>query len=752
MTINSSKDVVDIQKTDGNSFEEDVQWALVSAAYERQPLAMLLQVMTMMIGGAAFLNFLPHRMEIFIWLAALAVSSVVGIVGVLLFRQYATGVEQLGRWRGIFFVECLLAGLAWGLGPMLMFGDALGLEIAVFIASLLCICGVSIGLLMPERAAMTAFLAAMLLTPAAALLVSSNYLSYLVAMLLLASSVMLSVMGNSFHQTMRKLLETQFRLKQAANEAQAARSQAEYATAIKSQFLANMSHEIRTPMHAVLGMLSLLKNTELSSRQIDYTHKIEGAAKSLLGLLNDILDFSKIEADKMELDLQPFRIDRMMQDLSVILSANAGSKPIEVLMEVDPHIPKVLNGDAMRLRQVLINIAGNAIKFTQNGEVVVSLKLLARDSSTCKLRFSVRDTGIGISPEDQAIIFAEFTQAESNATRRFGGSGLGLSISRRLVALMGGVLQVESILEQGSLFYFDLTMDAMGQLTAKQPQQTKKLTNLRVLVVDDNSSARELMCNMCRSWGWFVALADNGEHALEQLKMAKSSPENSFDLVLIDWELPTVDGWQTIAQIKEMYSQEEKCPEFIMVTGNGRERLIERTEQEVESLSGFLVKPFTASMLFDTVADARLGEVIVKHSGKGVPKAGRLEGIRLMVVEDNPLNRQVAQELLKNEGAEVELAVNGQHAVSQLAKATVPFDAVLMDLQMPTMDGFVATRMIRNQLKMYDLPIIAMTANAMQSDREASFAAGMNAHVGKPFNIDLLVRVIQKAKAGAGFD
>jgi signal transduction histidine kinase/CheY-like chemotaxis protein len=752
MTINSSKGAIEIQKTDGHSFEEDVQWALVTAAYERQPLAMLLQVMTTMIGGLAFLNFFTHRVEIFIWLAALAVSSVIGIVCVLLFRRYATGVEQLGRWRGIFFVQCLLAGLAWGLGPMLLFGDALGLEIAVFVASLLCICGVSIGLLMPERAAMTAFLATMLLTPAAALLVTSNYLSYLVAMLLLASSVMMSVMGNSFHQTMRKLLETQFRLKQAANEAQAARTQAEYATAIKSQFLANMSHEIRTPMHAVLGMLSLLKNTDLSNRQIDYTQKIEGAAKSLLGLLNDILDFSKIEADKMELDLQPFRIDRMMQDLSVILSANAGSKPIEVLMEVDPHIPKVLNGDAMRLRQVLINIAGNAIKFTQNGEVVVSLKLLARDSSTCKLRFSVRDTGIGISPEDQAIIFAEFTQAESNATRRFGGSGLGLSISRRLVALMGGVLQVQSVLEQGSLFYFDLTMDAMGQLTAKQPQQTKKLTSLRVLVVDDNSSARELMCNMCHSWGWFVALADNGEHALEQLQVAKSSPENSFDLVLIDWELPSMDGWQTIAQIKELYTQEEKCPEFIMVTGNGRERLIERTEQEVVSLSGFLVKPFTASMLFDTVADARLGEVIVKHSGKGVPKAGRLEGIRLMVVEDNPLNRQVAQELLKNEGAEVELAVNGQHAVSQLAKATVPFDAVLMDLQMPTMDGFVATRMIRNQLKMYDLPIIAMTANAMQSDREASFAAGMNAHVGKPFNIDLLVRVIQKAKAGVGFD
>ncbi|MDO8447240.1 MAG: PAS domain S-box protein [Rhodoferax sp.] len=519
---------------------------------------------------------------------------------------------------------------------------------------------------------------------------------------------------------------------------------AEAATVAKSQFLANMSHEIRTPMNAILGMLKLLQNTELSARQLDYATKTEGAARSLLGLLNDILDFSKMDAGKMALDPQPFRLDDLMRDLSVILSASIGKKPLEVLFDIDPATPKLLIGDSMRLQQVLVNLAGNAIKFTAQGEVVIQIKVLARTGPDTTLQISVRDSGIGIAPENQKHIFDGFSQAEASTTRRFGGTGLGLSISRRLVELMGGELGLHSVFGQGSTFHFTVTLPATDQVPEGAEMSTlRPLTSLNVLVVDDNPVALEVLAAMARSCGWQVDAAGSGAEAIRLVEARANASLAPYQAIFVDWQMPDMDGWETSLQIRQL-APAAGAPIMVMVTAHGREMLSQRTQDEQTRLNGFLVKPVTASMLFDAVAEAGAGHSNLRAGSRSKnAKLQRLEGLRLLVVEDNLINQQVAQELLSAEGALVELAANGQLGVAAVAGADPQFDAVLMDLQMPVMDGYTATRAIRHELGLLHLPIIAMTANAMATDREACLAAGMNDHVGKPIDLPHLIRVLQ---------
>jgi PAS domain S-box-containing protein len=526
-----------------------------------------------------------------------------------------------------------------------------------------------------------------------------------------------------------------------------AKAEAEQASVSKSQFLANMSHEIRTPMNAILGMLTLLRKTELNSRQADYAAKTEGAARSLLGLLNDILDFSKVEAGKMALDPHPFRFDQLLRDLGVILGANAGSKPLEVLYHIDPDLPRHLLGDAMRLQQVLINLAGNAIKFTPAGEVVISVRVVQRRAEEVTLCMAVRDTGIGIAPENQARIFSGFTQAEASTTRRFGGTGLGVAISQRLVGLMGGELTLESVLGQGTTFSFTLTLPIVAEPDA-QPDG-KALSGapghvLRALVVDDNPTAREVLQHMTQALGWTADIADSGQAALDLLA-ARQAEGLGYDAVFVDWQMPGLDGWQTAARIRAEGLAAD-TPLVVMVTAHGREKLEARSVVDQQLLDGFLVKPVTASMLLDAVADARQGRGQPQLSAMVGPPTSRdvvrLAGLRLLIVEDNLNNQQVARELLEGEGATVQIANNGQEGVEAVAAADPPFDVVLMDLQMPVMDGFTATARIRQDLGKASLPIVAMTANAMPSDREACLAAGMNDHVGKPFDLDRLVALL----------
>ena len=522
---------------------------------------------------------------------------------------------------------------------------------------------------------------------------------------------------------------------------------AQEASRSKSQFLANMSHEIRTPMNAILGMLALLKKTELSARQADYTSKTEGAARSLLGLLNDILDFSKVEAGKMTLDPHPFRPDQLLRDLAVILSANTAGKQIEVLFDVDPLLPARLVGDAMRLQQVLINLGGNAVKFTAQGEVVISVAVVARSAGTVTLEVAVRDSGIGIAPEHQQRIFSGFTQAEASTTRRFGGTGLGLAICQRLVALMGGELLLDSAVGRGSRFHFRIELGLADTQDGADlaPPRPRQPVALHVLMVDDNPLARELMGRMATSLGWQVTLADSGEAALAALQREGAA----FDAAFIDWQMPGLDGWQTCEQIRVL-SHARATPLLIMATAHGRDKLAQRSQEEQALVNGFLVKPVTASMLYDAVVDARSDPDARAASGSNsAPTVRRLAGLRLLVAEDNANNQQVARELLEDEGAEVQIAENGLLAVEAVAAAEPPFDVVLMDLQMPVMDGYTATTRIRRDLQMPNQPIVAMTANAMAADREACLAAGMNEHVGKPFDLDHLVAVLLRLSGRA---
>ncbi|MBB3610651.1 response regulator [Rhizobium sp. BK602] len=518
--------------------------------------------------------------------------------------------------------------------------------------------------------------------------------------------------------------------------------EAEQANAAKSLFLANMSHEIRTPMNAILGFSHLLGRTELTARQHDYITKIRGASDRLLSLLNDILDVSKIEAGKLTLERAPFDPRAMIERTMEIVTLKAQEKGIALTWQVEPAIPATLYGDELRLSQVILNLVSNAIKFTSSGNVSLAFALRERRGDHCVIEVTVRDTGLGMSPEQVAKLFESFAQADSSTTRRFGGTGLGLAISRQLITLMDGDITVQSKEGHGSTFVFTVMLDEGEAPTPEIAPAPGVLGNLRVLVVDDNESAREILHDFCEAWSITPEMVASAEEGLDALRGAiKHHP---FDLVLLDWKMPGMNGMETIEVIRDTLPR-ELWPRIVMISAYGQEEAI--GEAETLGVDGFLSKPVSASSLFDMLAhifnhaDEAMAGSIVEGAAMIAPE---LRGARVLLVEDNEINLELAQIILTDAGLVVDTAENGVVAVRKVLQAGNRYDAVLMDLQMPELGGLDAAREIRAGLADSSPPIIAMTAHAYESERENCLAAGMSDHIPKPVDPAQMIEVLNR--------